>query len=75
MAAKKITKRIPAMENGTGSVYTARSGNVYRITKHVNKAIFYLWKVIPDGGGYEKLAEMETPYDLYELIDTLEGLS
>ena len=63
------------MENGVGTVYTARSGNVYRITKHVNKATFYLWRVLSDKGGFEKLSEAETPYALYELIDSLEGLS
>lgn len=65
-------KRIPSAENECGTVYTARSGNVYKITKHVNKTWFYLWKVVD--GGYEKLCEMESPYDLYVVIDQLEGL-
>ena len=69
----KRVKRIPAMENGRGTVYTARSGNKYRITKHVNKQVFYLWK--KEDGMYEKLAEEESPYDLYAVIDELEGLT
>lgn len=68
----KKYKRIPATENGRGSIYSARSGNQYRITKHVSKQLFYLWKIVD--GGYEKLCEMETPYDLYVVIDQLEGL-
>ena len=68
----KRVKRIPAMENGRGTVYTARSGNKYRITKHVNKQVFYLWKSVD--GMYEKVRESESPYDLYEVIDQLEGL-
>ena len=73
MANKKV-KRIPATENGRGTIYTARSGNVYRITKHVYKSVFYLWRVCGDGF-FEKICEMESPYDLYVLIDQLEGLS
>ena len=72
MPKTKIYKRIPATENGNGTVYTARSGQVYRITKHVNKAWFYLWKV--QNGGFEKICEMESPYDLYVVIDQLEGV-
>lgn len=68
----KKYKRIPATENGRGSTYSARSGNQYRITKHVSKQLFFLWKIVD--GGYEKLCEMETPYDLYVVIDQLEGL-
>ena len=68
----KKVKRIPAMENGRGTVYTARSGNKYRITKHVNKQVFYLWKSVD--GMYEKVRESESPYGLYEVIDQLEGL-
>lgn len=69
---RKFYKRIPAAENGRGAKYTARSGNVYRITKHVNKPLFFLWKKAD--GGYEKLCEMESPYDIYVVIDQLEGL-
>lgn len=68
----KFYKRIPSVENGPGSLYTARSGNVYRITKHVNKPVFYLWK--KENGGYVKLCEMGSPYDIYVVIDQLEGL-
>ena len=68
----KKVKRIPAMENGRGTVYTARNGNKYRITKHVNKQVFYLWKSVD--GLYEKVRESESPYVLYEVIDQLEGL-
>ena len=68
----KRVKRIPATENGRGIMYTARSGRVYRITKHVNKQVFYLWKSVE--GMYEKVRESKSPYDLYEAIDQLEGL-
>ena len=68
----KTYKRIPATENGRGAVYTARSGRTYKITRHVNKPLFFLWKVVD--GGYEKLCEMESLYDLYVVIDKLEGL-
>ena len=66
----QTVKRIPATENGHGTVYTARNGNVYRITKNTGKPLFYLWKVTDNG--YEKLAQMESPYSLYEVIDQLE---
>ncbi len=69
---KTFYKRIPASENMRGTVYTARSGQTYRITKHVSKPLFYLWKV--KDGGYEKMCQMESPYDLYVVIDQLEGL-
>lgn len=69
---KKVVKRIPSVENGRGAVYTAMSGNRYKITKHTSKMLFFLWK--PVSGGWEKLATMESPYDLYAMIDHLEGL-
>ena len=69
---RDFVKRIPVTLNGRSSTYTARSGNKYKITKHTNKAVFYLWKIAE--GGYEKISEEENPYELYELIDKLEGL-
>ena len=72
MEKGKKVKRIPTAENGRGVVYTARSGNAYKITKHISRPLFFLWKVVD--GGYEKLCEMESPYDLYVVIDQLEGL-
>lgn len=72
VTAKKVVKRIPATENGPGTEYTARSGNKYLITKNVNKPLFYLWRKTKDG--YEKLCQMESPYDMYVLIDHLEGV-
>lgn len=68
----KRVKRIPASENGRGCLYTARSGQEYKITKNVNRPLFYLWKTVD--GGYEKVCEMGSPYDLYVVIDQLEGL-
>lgn len=69
---KKVVKRIPATENGNSVTYTAMSGTKYRITKHVGKPLFYLWRVVD--GGYERVCQMETPYDLYVVIDEMEGL-
>lgn len=69
---RDFTKRIPATLNGASTTYTARSGNKYKITKNVNKSMFYLWKIVD--GGYEKIAEEDSPYSLYEVIDELEGL-
>ena len=69
---KKVVKWIPFTENGRGAVYTAMSGNQYRITRNTGKPLFYLWRKVD--GGYEKLAQMESPYSLYEVIDQLEGL-
>ena len=71
VTAPKVVKRIPASENGRGSEYTARSGNKYLITKNVSKPLFYLWKVRKSG--FEKLCQMESPYDMYVLIAHLEG--
>ena len=69
----KKVKRLPASENGRGTAYTAKSGNVYKITKHITKQKFYLWRVYPDAW-YEKVIESDTPYELYATIDKLEGL-
>ena len=68
----KTTQRIPASENWRGFEYTARSGNIYKVTRHIRFRRHYLWKVTEEG--YEKLLEAETPYDLYAYIDKLEGL-
>lgn len=68
----KVVRRIPVSENGRGAIYTARSGNQYKITHNARNTVHYLWKVMDRG--YEKLCEMESPYDLYVVIDQLEGL-
>lgn len=72
MGTRKV-KRIPSTANGITTTYTARSGTVYKITKNTGKPWFYLWKVTHDGW-FEKLAEMESPYGLYVLIDEIEGI-
>lgn len=62
-----IHQKIPLSENGSGVNYTTLSGDKYYISQNLDKHKHTLWKFIE--GGYQKIASMDSPYDLYKLIE------
>lgn len=66
-----IYTSIPSSENGSGVLYTAMSGQKYNISQNLDKRKHTLWKHVE--GGYQRVAVADSPYDLYEQINKLEG--
>lgn len=67
----KYYKSIPAVKRGRGCEYTAKSGNLYKITRNEKNGLFILWAV--SEAGYHELMQMESPYDLYVVIEEMEA--
>jgi hypothetical protein len=63
----KTVKKLPASEHGYGVLCIAKDGAKYQISQNPDKKTHTLWKIIP--GGYEKVANADSPYPLYEMID------
>ena len=62
---------IPSSENGYGVHYIALSGQKYYISQNLDKRKHTLWKHVE--GGYQRIAVADSPYELYEEINKLEG--
>lgn len=67
-----ILTQIPSSENGYGVHYTALSWQKYYISQNLDKRKHTLWKHVE--GGYQRIAVADSPYDLYEEINKLEGV-
>ena len=64
---RKVVKKIPASDCGTGVLCKTRSGKEYRIYQNPEKHKHTLWRIVDSG--FEKIATADSPYDLYPLVD------
>ena len=63
---RKVVKKIPASDCGTGVLCKTRSGKEYCISQNPEKHKHTLWCIVD--GGFEKIATAYIPYDLYHLV-------
>lgn len=66
---EKYLKSIPETERGRPLPFIAPSGQRYLVTRHIQKRLFYLWRVTEEDA--MKLAEDSDQYNLFKTMSEM----